>query len=31
MPKYLNVMLGQLGLLPLFAAPPAWATASRSK
>jgi len=30
-PKELNATLDQLGLLPLFAAPPAWATASCSK
>src|SRR5208283_3242039 len=30
-PKDMNTLLGRLGLLPLFAAPPAWATASGSK
>ena len=30
-PKDLNALLDKLGLLPIFATPPAWATASRSK
>jgi hypothetical protein len=30
-PKDMNALLDKLGLLPLFAAPPAWATASCSK
>jgi len=30
-PKDMNAMLDKLGLLPLFAAPPVWATASWSK
>jgi len=30
-PKVLNATLDKLGLMPLFAAPPAWATANCSK